>query len=228
MKKNNNNLEMQLQTKVSPEVYARLESICTKYGFTRFQLLRMLADTMVRFMDDRHNLSEDLVRAIRMFENIPGWGKSICLADDGSEWGIVEAFYVVGAKGKDGFRLLHTERPLLNCDAEGWKSTFNVQTIIERFMEIASPSLYKHLRALAVDMGTESLFDVLHTIVNLYKTNPDEVELRRQFEDNSWHRGGQTTHDTVYVRHKSRSMSYLEQSHPELFPELLNEEPNNQ
>ena len=73
MKDKLENKTVQLQTKVSSEVYARLESICKKYGYSIFQLLRMLSDCIVRFMDDKHNLSEDLVRIMRMFENIPGW-----------------------------------------------------------------------------------------------------------------------------------------------------------
>ena len=71
-------------------------------GFSVFHALRMLCETLVRFGDDRHNLTEQLIRVIRMFENIPGWSKSICLADDEQEFGIVEAIYILRAPGKDG------------------------------------------------------------------------------------------------------------------------------
>ena len=86
------NKTIQLQTKVSPEVYARLESICKQYGFSIFILLRMLSECIIRYMDDEHNLSEDLNRIMRMFEDIPGWKKSICLAEGLEEMDIVEAF----------------------------------------------------------------------------------------------------------------------------------------
>lgn len=214
------NKTMQLQTKVSPEVYARLEGICKSYGFSIFQLLRMLCDCIVRFMDDRHNLSEDLVRVIRMFEGIEGWKKSACLADSGQDFEPVEAFYVLRSKGRDGYRLVHVERPVMD-GSEEWNATYNVQRILERFIEVTSPSLYRHLRQMAVDLGTESMLDTLHTLASLYRENPDESELRRQFESNDWHRGAQTGRDTVYQRRNTRSISYLEREHPELFDDNL-------
>lgn len=205
------NKTMQLQTKVSPEVYARLESICQTYGFSIFQLLRMLSECIIRYMDDQHNLSDDLIRVMRMFEDIPGWRKSICLAEGLEDMNIVEAFYVLRAKHLNGYRLVHVERPVMQGDEDGWIATFNVQRMTERFVELLNPSLYKHLRMLAVDLGTQSMLDTIHTIANLYKENPDEVELRLQFESNDWHMGAHMQRDTVYQRRNSHSMEYIDQ-----------------
>ena len=67
----------QLLTRVTPEVWARLKGLEDQYGITIFNLLRMLADCLVRFMDSKTNLSEDLLRIIRMFEGLPGWKKIV-------------------------------------------------------------------------------------------------------------------------------------------------------
>ena len=202
---------MQLQTKVTPEVYARLQSICKQYGFSVFEMLRMLSECIIRFMDDRHNLSDDLVRVIRMFEDLPGWRRSICIADGLKNMEIVEAFYVLrDSRNPNGVRLVHVERPTMAGDADGWNATYNMQRIFERFMELLNPSLYRHLRQLAVDLGTASMLDTVHSIASLYKENPDETELRIQFENNDWHLGAKMTTDTRYQRRSTHTEEYME------------------
>ena len=202
---------MQLQTKVTPEVYAKAESLCKTYGFSVFKMLQMFLDVSVRFMDDQHNLDYNLIRAIRMVEDMPGWSKSICLASDQQEIGIVEAFYVLRAKKHDGWRLVHVERPMMDGDADGWTCTYNIQKMLERFIELVNPSLYKHLRQLAVDMGTDSMFDMIHTLADNMKENPDEAEFRTQFENNNWHKGAKDFTSTIhYKRHHAPKMDSME------------------
>ena len=202
--------DMHLMTRVSPEVGARMLAICNQYGFSVFHCLRMLAEVMVRMGDDRHNLTPELMRIIRQFENIPGWSKSICLADPEQEFGIVEAIYILRAPGKDGYRLCWVDRPMMDGDAYGWSATYNVQRILERFIEVMNPSLYKHLRLLAVDMGTTSMLDTIQRIADEQMENPDEIELRRQFEANDYERGNRVYQDTQYKRHNSHSMEYID------------------
>ena len=209
------NKTMQLQTKVSPEVYARLEAIGDKYGFSIFQLLRMLLDCIIRFMDDQHNLSEDLQRVIRMFDDMKSWGKSICLADNDQELVIDGVIYIMRAKGNAGYRVAMVERPKWKDTEEGRKyegtETYNVQLILERVVEIINPNLYKHLRQLAVDeFHTESVYDTISTIVNLYQPNQSEDEFRKEFEDNDWHKGAKMHDDKRIQRRHSHSMDYFE------------------
>ena len=51
--------------------------------------------------------------------------------------------------------------------------------------------MYRHLRLLAVELGTESMLDTIQRIADEYMENPDEIELRMQFESNDWHKGAQ-------------------------------------
>lgn len=207
------NKTVQLQTKVSPEVYARTEAICKQFGYSVFEMLRMLVDCIVRFMDDQHNLSDNLTRLMRMFENMPGWKSSICLGDGLEEMEIVEAFYVLRAR-KDpyGHRIVHVIRPMMDGDAEGWTSTYNVQRMAERFIEVMNPSLYKYLRQLAIEMGTESMFDLIHRLADLYRENPDEKELRLQFEQNDWHEGVKMHDRQQYKRPYTPSEEHLQKT----------------
>lgn len=199
-----------LQTKVSPEVFGRLQAICKKYDFSIFQLLRMLCDCIIRFMDDKHNLDENLARIIRMFENLPGWKKSICLAESTSEMDIVESIYILRKKGDTGYRMVMVERPMMDGDADGWQCTYNIQRIFERLVEVTNPSLYRQLRSIAVELECESLYDLVSRLASMFFNNPDDEELRKQFESIDWHRGAQM-HDRVqYVRHNNHSADYME------------------
>ena len=201
-----------LTTRVSPEVGAQLMAISKRYGTSIFFILRMFSDGLILLSDDRHNLSQDLMRIIRQFENIPGWSKSICLADDTQEFGIVEAIYILRAPGKEGYRLCLVERPTLEGDAYGWSATYNIQRILERFIEVMNPSLYRHLRLLAVELGTESMLDTIQRIADEYMENPDEVELRLQFEQNDWHKGAQMTDRTRYKRPYTPSEEHIQKT----------------
>ena len=203
---------MHMMTRVSPEVGAQVLAICDKFGFSVFHALRMLLDVMVRMSDDQHNLTPELMRIIRQFENIPGWSKSICLADNMQEFGIVEAIYILRAPGREGYRLCWVERPMMDGDAYGWSATYNVQRILERFIEVMNPSLYRHLRLLAVELGTESMLDTIQRIADEYMENPDEVELRLQFEQNDWHKGAQMTDRTRYKRPYTPSEEHIQKT----------------
>ena len=199
-----------ISTKVSPEARGRLKAICEKYGFKIYDMLQMMCECLIRFMDEEHNISEKMMKVIRMFENLPGWKTTVRLTEDFEKVQVVEAFYVIRRKGKTGSRLVHVVRPTMENDAEGWQCNYNTVQQLERFMELTNESLYKHLRCLSTDLGTVSLLDTIHTIANLYRENPDEGELRLQFESNDWVKGAQAHRDTAFKRRNSHSMAYIE------------------
>ena len=207
-----------INTKVTQTAKDRLKAICQQHDFSLFDMLQMLCDCLIRFMDDRHNLNDDLLRIIRMFEDLPGWKTALRLTDDMSEAQVMEAFYVLRhPKGTGAPRIVHVTRPMLDGDPEGWIATHNIQLQLERFIELTAPSLYKHLRLLAVDLGTESLLDTIHIIANLYKENEDEKELRLQFENNDWHEGARMYDRTQYRRGYNRSEQSIEAQQKKLF-----------
>ena len=200
-----------VNTKVTPEAFARLKAICKKFGFSIYDLLQMLLDCMIRYMDEYHNLSEDLRRIIRMFEDLPGWKNAFRITEPMDDAEIMEAFYVLRhPKGKGAPRIVHVVRPVLDGDDLGWLVTYNIQTSLERFIELTNGSLYRHLRMLSVELGNESLLDTIQTIVNLYKENPDDKELRLMFEDNDWQQGAKMHDRQQYKRQYTHSTDAIE------------------
>ena len=190
-----------INTKVTQTAKDRLKAICANYGFSLFDMLQMLCDCLIRYMDDFHNLDENLIRVIRMFEGLPGWKNALRLTEDMSDAQVMEAFYVLRhPKGKGASRLVHVLRPVMEGDADGWQATYNTQEQLERFIELTNESLYKHLRMVGVALGTESFLDTIHRIADAYAENPDEAELRLQFEQNDWHKGAQMYEQKPYKR----------------------------
>ena len=190
-----------INTKVTESAKKRLEAICKQYDFTLYDMLQMLCDCLIRYMDDFHNLDENLIRVIRMFEGLPGWKNALRLTEDMSDAQVMEAFYVLrNPKGKGASRLVHVLRPVMEGDADGWQATYNTQEQLERFIELTNESLYKHLRMVGVSLGTESFLDTIHRIADAYAENPDEAELRLQFEQNDWHKGAQMYEQKPYKR----------------------------
>lgn len=200
-----------INTKVTESSLKRLKAICVKNGFSMFDMLQMMLDCMIRFMDDRHNLDENLVRIIRMFEGLPGWRTALRLTDDMTDAEIMEAWYVLRhPQGTGSPRIVHVTRPMLDGDPENWTATYNIQEQLERFIELTNESLYKHLKIVSEKLGSPSFIDTIHRIADAVVENPDEIELRLQFENNDWERGAQLYDRTIYKRPYTHGMDYIE------------------
>lgn len=170
-----------LQTKVSPEVYALIERIQRKCGISAYQLIQMMCDAIVRYMDDRHNLSPELNRVIMLFEHLAGWGEALNLADPNAAKEVAAAFYVMQSADGDhkGLRLVKVNRPYMGK----WDATYNLQLIFEDFLRVSMPGRYKRLRALAIEEGCNSLLDLLDHLIDFHTSEQEARELRRPFED---------------------------------------------
>ena len=190
-----------VNTKVTPESFARIKAICKKFGFSPYDLLQMLLDCMIRYMDEYHNLSEDLRRIIRMFEDMPGWKTALRLTEPMDDAEIMEAFYVLRRpKGTGAPRIVHVTRPMLDGDDLGWLVTYNIQLAFDQFIKTINDSFYRHLSQLCVELGNESILDTIQTIVNLYKENPNDEEMRQMFADNDWHENAKMHDRQQYKR----------------------------
>ena len=66
-----------LATKVSRTAAEQLARIAKKKGMTIYELIQMVCDTLIRYMDDRHNLSEEIERAMAIFEHLVGWADAL-------------------------------------------------------------------------------------------------------------------------------------------------------
>lgn len=171
-----------IATKVSTFVKARIGRICKKRGLNEYDMLQMMCDCIVRYMDDRHNLTPEMERVMSIFEHLEGWKNAFNLADHTTESDICEAFYVMSAKGKKGFRVIHVQRPWWDGMKE-WKQTENIQVMLERFFEVLVPERYKRLRMLSAEKGMESQLDLLDYLIDSHINDEVNGQYRREFED---------------------------------------------
>lgn len=171
-----------IATKVSPEAYALLGSLAKSKGMKVYELLQLCADTLIRYMSDLHNLTPDMERAMGVFEHMIGWAGALNMADPTTHAHITEATYYMEADGKRGTRAIHVNRPFFG----DWQQTENIQTVIERTLELTTPERYRRLRRLAVEMDCHSILELLDVLIDRAAIDDANIaEIRRSFEDNN-------------------------------------------
>lgn len=201
-----------IATKVSTFVKERIGRICKKRGLNEYDMLQMMCDCIVRYMDDRHNLTPEMERVMRIFEHLEGWKNAFNLADHTTESDICEAFYVMSAKGKKGFRVIHVQRPWWDGVKE-WKQSENIQMMLERFFEVLMPERYKRLRMLSAEKGMESQLDLLDYLIDSQLSDEYNAQYRQEFEDAARAENGKPLaygERTKRVKHHSPD-DYIEQ-----------------
>ena len=171
-----------LSTKISSWAYAQIMKILHHKGINKYQLLQNMCEVILRFMSDKHNRTPEMEQAMETFENMEGWKDNFNLCDPQAKPGISEATYYLSdfsKNGKKGIRVVHVERPFFGT----WKQTFNLQQVMERFMCLTFPSLYRRLRFIAVVKDCSSILELLMKFVREEEREEDKRELRRPFED---------------------------------------------
>ena len=181
--------------KISTWSYGRIMRILKRKGLNIYQMIQNFCDTIIRYMDDKHNRTPDVEKAMNMFEQMIGWENNFNLCDPNTKPEISEATYYLSDftkdKAKKGVRVVHVERPLM----DKWTQTFNVQQILERFMCLTFPSLYRRLRFIAVCRECTSILELLIDIVGELEREEDKKELLRDFEDADRGDFGQKPHE---------------------------------
>ena len=169
--------------KISTWSYGRIIRILKRKGLNIYQMIQNFCDTIIRYMDDKHNLTPDVEKAMSMFEQMIGWENNFNLCDPNTKPEISEATYYLSDftkdKAKKGVRVVHVERPMM----DKWTQTFNVQQILERFMCLTFPTLYKRLRFIAVCRECNSILELLIDIVGELEREEEKRELSQPFED---------------------------------------------
>lgn len=87
--------EKVINTKVTEWAEQRLIAICSKHHITLYNFLQMMCETIIRYMDDKTNLTPEMERAMSIFEHLEGWENCYNLAQS-----VVEP---VGTKTLDEF-----------------------------------------------------------------------------------------------------------------------------
>ena len=188
---------MSVAGKVSASAYARLSALLGSRGINIYQMIQNSCDCFIRYMDDRHNLTPDIEKAISVFEHMEGWRDCFNLADPKARPQVAEAtYYMTDACGGKGVRAVHVERPFFG----DWNSTFNVQQIVERSICLAVPSLYRRLRMISASRDCGSILELLTELATELEHEEDKRSLREPFEDADRSEYGQKPHVQPYRR----------------------------
>ena len=188
--------------KVSAWCYGRLSRILRKRGLNIYQMIQNFCDSIVRNMDDRHNLTPESEKIMATFEHMIGWEDNFNLGDPNVKPEVSEAtYYLTDEDGKKGVRVMHVEKPFFGQ----WTQNFNIQPILERFMCLTFPQLYKRMRFIAVCRQCASIFELLTEIVAELEEEEKKKELLEDFEDADRGDWGQKPHEHPYRRRHEKS-----------------------
>lgn len=187
-------------TKVSTWVWARLNAIADKKGMSLYEMAQMVYDTLVRYMDDRHNLTAEMEQAMSIFDHMVGWKGQMNLADMESKTAS-EATYYVTSESKEGVRAVHVSRPFFGEPQE----TANIQDILERTICLLMPQRYARLRRLAVEMECNSILQLIDTLIDTNSREAELKELRKGFEDADRSEFGRKPWEQPFKRHHHRT-----------------------
>jgi hypothetical protein len=199
-----------MQTKVRISTFQRAVALAKAKCNTVYRLIQMVIDTIVRYMDDRHNLTPEMEQAMSIFEHMDGWKDSINLADPSINMVVGEAtYYLFDQEGKTkGCRAVHVTKPFFG----NWCQDYNVQHILERTICYLFPERYRRLRAMAVDLNCKSLLELCDKVLDEHAIEEDLRTIRKEFEDTQRGDYGQQPADQPYRRrHGHMDMDLFEQ-----------------
>lgn len=183
-------------TKVSAIIAKSFNRLARKRGMTPYELLQLVIEALLRYCDDRHNLTPEMEQLMTVFEHLEGWSKAFNLADPTTDPEVAEATYYLADKDHKGVRAVHVEKPFFGR----WTQTVNVQQIIERTLLNLTPDLYKRLRSLAVDRGATSILHLLNLLCVELGNDNDVASIRQEFEDASRSEYGRKPNEDIYRR----------------------------
>lgn len=186
-----------LATKVSRHSAELLTRIARRKGMTIYELIQMVCDILIRYMDDRHNLSEEMERAMSVFEHMTGWADALNLADPTVHKEVCQAVYIFQDGGdpsqpdkqrKHGFRCKMVNKPFMGL----WTEDSNVMHIFERIFCICMPELYMKLVRARILLEADSVSEVINMLADNEVIMQLNNEYRKEFEDAARTDGGKS------------------------------------
>jgi hypothetical protein len=170
-----------IATKISPHAYDRLTALAAARDMTIYDIIQMSVDTLIRYMDDRHNLSKEMEQAMSIFEHMIGWADALNLADPAVAREVAEAVYILQDPDgkKKGFRAVMVEKPFCGL----WNQTANVQQIFDRLFNVLMPDMYMKLYRAKILMGYRSVVEVINALADADVIAHLNEEFRKEFED---------------------------------------------
>lgn len=197
---------VQITTKLSPEAYKKMQELCAKKKIKPYTMLQNMCDVVIRYMDDRHNLSPAIEEMMRIFEHMDGWQDCFNWGDFQAKPEIGEATYFLQNPGQKGSRAVHVFRPF--CGQ--WTEDRNIQHIVERMICLLLPNRYRQLRGMAVDLDCKNFLELLDTLCEEHQKEEDAKALRATFENNDLSEHGRKRWEERYRRHKNQDIEKIQ------------------
>lgn len=196
-------------TKISTFAKQRVKKIEKKKGISEYNLAQMVYDSIIRYMDDKHNLTPEMERIMTAFEHMEGWKDALNLADPTVEKVTGEAIYFLFDQDgkKKGCRAVHVVKPFFGQ----WTQNLNVKDIFERVMELLFPGRYRQLRQIAIDLDCNSILELLDYFIVEQAKEADLKAIREEFEDADRSDYGIKPIDAPYKRHHQKTLDLFEQ-----------------
>ncbi len=197
---------------ITPEAYDSISRAATRMGMTNYEMAQLMAEALLRYMDDRHSLDPELRRIIRMFEFTNGQkvGRKaneggVNLAMPGQDKFITSAIYLLGAQS--GVK----QRAVLVPDGMFETCTYNIQDIFSEFMRIVLPGHAARLKRIMSKLGTTSMVEALDILLDELDTEDDDTYIRELFADNERSNYGRPIEYKQYQRRIRRTIYDNEQ-----------------
>lgn len=174
-----------ISTKVSPQTAEQLDAICQAMHVDTYHIFQWFVQVLVRMASPDHQLTPDIQKLMAIMESDTGWQQAFNMCAPNSKLDISQMILILSQEGRKGFGAVMIDKPFMGNTTQ----TENVDTIVERTIEVCMKGIYRRLRSLAVDMDCQSISDLLVTmtdaqqIQNLDKENAEQMQGPNDFHD---------------------------------------------
>ena len=174
-----------ISTKVSPDTAEQLNAICDAMKVDTYHIFQWFVQVLVRMASPDHQLTPDIQKLMAIMENDAGWQEAFNMCAPNGKLDIAQMILILQQKDKKGFGAVMIDKPFLNEAVQ----TENVDSIVERAIEVCMKGVYRRLRMLAVDMDCNSISELLITmtdaqqIQNLDRENAEQMQGPNNFHE---------------------------------------------
>lgn len=169
---------MTVATKVSQETADILNRIAKAKGIEIYELMQLVVQFIVRSTKSDHNLSDEMNRLLVMWHSDPGWKDAYNHCHPTAKKVIDQEVLIMHQEGRKGFGATMINRPIMGKCTQ----TECVDDIVERVVEVCMPGIYRRLRMLSVDMGCDSISDLLILLTDSATIQALEDSDRKEME----------------------------------------------
>lgn len=169
-------------TKVPQHVADLLNIIAQSKGTDIYGLMQMVIQVIIRAAKCETDLDPQTTMLLRMLEMDKDWNRAFQFANPSAQMDVAQVILVlqqydgkgVNRKPRKGFGMVMIDKPFTNSRP---KKTINVDTIMERVVEVGMLGLYKELRLVGIRMKTRSVRETLSLMCDaqlIYELNEED------------------------------------------------------